>query len=868
MSRKQNTHSNHPYRKSISVLAVILVLILSSLSINPMPLSGMIRHAGSVVLHSAAEETADTEFREVPFSDLSEGDRIVIGSDNYQFLMSRFPAGIRLGAASANANYGVITDITRDTAVFTVHKKEDGSFTLKEESGWLVCDLVRNGILLEENEEKASRIYCEEDGYLFAKDAEDKRKNLEYYRRAGNFSIYETKTLSEDFRLRAFRVPESWQRPEPEGEYWLPVFETSDVHGNIAWASEEEFQYRLAYISARINEERSRTGEYRKDRVVLLDGGDILTGNIMSTLLEGEPLFAAYAAMDYDAVTVGNHEFDRGLEAVIDPDQTLKDYAFYGQEGENMIPVICSNLYRNGKRDPITKDYVVLEKTACTEDGKELPVRIGVVGFASNYGDGIKASLFKDRGYAIKADYEALNALASRVKEEEACDAMVLLVHGEAPQTAWKIREDSVFDLVLGGHSHLAGSGETDTGLNYAQTGANAANYMSCRMNFTEKDGHAVFTNIYETRIEEISDRGELLEDPENTEALDPKITAITNDAASLIMEYLKVKIGTLHQDVDRYAFDPESGGRASSAGNWIASLMRRGGEAEIGFMNSAGLREDIRMNPDTGTYDLTIEDIYGQFPFENQIYVFDLSYEELLKLLQYSLTNQGKILYTNMVGIDCYFTRETVNALVREDGTCIYENGTWKGDWKDRRVRVAMNDYIATTQRINRDDQSGNPTLEWMSDGHLISDTADSTKTFIDELTKEAEKNNGELTIDPLPHFLERQYRLFPAEEDADYRYVWTKGSDQQLKISFTPFAEEKSARIVNLAIDGQPAGDGHISEAGQDSFTLDASLLESLAEGDHTLDVQFAVGQGKAVITVLKEGQTPQVVDTADRG
>lgn len=59
---------------------------------------------------------------------------------------------------------------------------------------------------------------------------------------------------------------------------------------------------------------------------VLIDGGDIYQGNAVSDVVKGESLSAAFDAMEYDAVAVGNHEFDWGLETVIDNDSTMRDY--------------------------------------------------------------------------------------------------------------------------------------------------------------------------------------------------------------------------------------------------------------------------------------------------------------------------------------------------------------------------------------------------------------------------------------------------------------------------------------------------------------------------------------------------------------
>ena len=58
-------------------------------------------------------------------------------------------------------------------------------------------------------------------------------------------------------------------------EYYLPVFETSDTHGYLADAADNEIVYLLAYISDKVQD--ARNGDL--SRAVLLDGGDIYQGN-------------------------------------------------------------------------------------------------------------------------------------------------------------------------------------------------------------------------------------------------------------------------------------------------------------------------------------------------------------------------------------------------------------------------------------------------------------------------------------------------------------------------------------------------------------------------------------------------------------
>ena len=105
------------------------------------------------------------------------------------------------------------------------------------------------------------------------------------------------------------------------------VIETTDIHGYIMDASsgkEETFQYRLAYIAHLIHEARA-SGKY--DDVLLLDGGDLYQGTPVSNLTGGAAIRAALDVMDYDAIALGNHEFDWEVtEYAADQDGTIAPY--------------------------------------------------------------------------------------------------------------------------------------------------------------------------------------------------------------------------------------------------------------------------------------------------------------------------------------------------------------------------------------------------------------------------------------------------------------------------------------------------------------------------------------------------------------
>ena len=117
---------------------------------------------------------------------------------------------------------------------------------------------------------------------------------------------------------------------------------------------------------------------------LLFDNGDFLQGTPMGDYVAQErglragdlhPIMAAMNALNYDAITLGNHEFNYGLDFLL---RTLQGARF---------PVVSSNLMTRRGSDAradrtLVKPYVLLDRLVADENGYRHPLRIGVIGFA------------------------------------------------------------------------------------------------------------------------------------------------------------------------------------------------------------------------------------------------------------------------------------------------------------------------------------------------------------------------------------------------------------------------------------------------------------------------------------------------------
>ena len=697
------------------------------------------------------------------FSELNDDDRFIIVFDEAEMALSRFAQDIYLAGVPVECTERGISRIPENAAVFRTEKNSDGSVMLHSDDGYLTAAKSGTALTLVPEAGSLSQWQCADDIISCpAASYSDQKACLEFYSTSSSFSTYRMSESADPspFSMSFYKLPDSYTVPDNSGGFRLPVFETSDIHGYMVDTSKAENEYRLAFIADKVNDAREKAGG--EDNVILLDGGDIYQGNTLSNLLGGKPLSQAFDMMKYDAVALGNHEFDWGVENVVDADATMMDYS-----QENTVPVLISDLYKDGSKPGFTKDHIILSKNAVDESGSVIPVKIGVIGFADDYSSSIMPKMFGDAGYSIIEDYDALRKEAAELKNVQDCDAVVVLAHSEAAYIAENIGVNSGIDLVLGGHTHYNSCGESRYGVEYVQPAGQCNAYAYTELIFDkDENGEPVFRNSDSVSAASISKNASLLRNtPENAENLDTDIVAVCDDATARLSDVLNEKIGRITVSADRFSFIPGSGERASACGNWHCSIISRAVGADVGFFNQHGIRDSI-MIPDGQEYrDVTLSDLYTLFPFSNKIYCFELSYEELLKLFDYALTENGSGLFSLVSGIDCYYTGQTVNALVL-GGETLYANGEWFAD-KESKIRIAASEFLCTTDRI--DNGMHNPLTQWLDSERLISSDTNDIDGAVEVLKKESAENSGYLFIDEQAHFIESGYTVPEKEDEPD---------------------------------------------------------------------------------------------------
>ena len=466
-----------------------------------------------------------------------------------------------------------------------------------------------------------------------------------------------------------------------DGTYELKIFETTDIHGSLFDIKDGEVYYSMAYISDKVNDYRNEDSS----NVILLDSGDLYQGNSYSTLLQGESIAAMLDVMEYDAVSVGNHEFDWGIETVVDSDGTIRSYDIVSYEGEGKTPVINSNIINND--EALFYPYVILEKAAFSKEGSSIPVSVAVIGVADEYSSSIMDSRFRALGYVIDSDIKKSEELAETLRREMKCDAVIALVHSDAEVFAKRLSDDSQFDIVIGGHSHIFKAGRAKNGIVYIEGGSNAKGYADAMLNFIVEEGQIARVDVTDASAVEIRDRSVLILNEDNTEDFDPRLIELSNSAIEKNKGFLNEPIGVIDVSLTKA---PIGNNKLSSVlGNFITYYTALAVDAEIGITNNGGLRKEVIVEDE---YTLTVGDIFDICPFGNSIYKYSLTLPELLPILEFAASGKSSL---RLSGIDVYYNEKGVSSLVYQ-GEKAYEDGVWLNGRENERTTVAVNNYIA----------------------------------------------------------------------------------------------------------------------------------------------------------------------------
>lgn len=383
-------------------------------------------------------------------------------------------------------------------------------------------------------------------------------------------------------------------RSDDNYEY-IDLYELSDFHGAVSYESHSDGDYvGLPKLASYLDGKRSNN----PGGTLVLSSGDMFQGSADSNLTRGFMVNYCMHYMGFDAMTIGNHEFDWGLDWL---EKNAKlTYSNYS------IPFLGANILKDGSTPTF------LEKSTVVTRGD---YKIGVVGVI---GSDLESSVLKTAldGCEFATYSEIVASETARLKETEGCQAVVLLAH----EGVDKIEYTTGIDAIFGGHAHK------NKTYSYGQIPALAT------LNYGQSVGHIALKFDKNTKECVGSESGasiENMKDVASSLSENNDIQSIMDQYAPEINKIKHIKLGTADE---KLKFDGaltnictsamfESAIDSVKVNNYTSINTDK---IVAAFHNvNGGIRDDINAG------DVTYGNVYKSFPFDNEVVLIKITGEE-----------------------------------------------------------------------------------------------------------------------------------------------------------------------------------------------------------------------------------------------
>jgi 2',3'-cyclic-nucleotide 2'-phosphodiesterase/3'-nucleotidase len=325
---------------------------------------------------------------------------------------------------------------------------------------------------------------------------------------------------------------------------------------------------------------------------VILDNGDMWTGPTESTFLKGEPVIQAYNELGLTAANIANHEFDFGQDVLSARVQQAK------------FPFLGANIVRAGgtERPSFAKGFTVVER-----DG----IKIGIVGLAGI--DTPETTLAKYiAGLEFKPYVDTLKLVLPELKKAGA-ELVVLLLHDsvEAAERMLSANPDLGVSFVIAGQTHRRGEAVVGS-TPIVNPGPFGRSYVRFDV-AVDRASKKLSTPVKYEIVDVSGDIGA------PTFAPEPKLVAIAESARQRTESLSKEPLGHLAEPLPVGSFGESPLGNLITDA-WLGAVPK----VDVAICNHGAIRQPLAAGP------VTIGDLMSVLPFENNLYVVQLTGKQL----------------------------------------------------------------------------------------------------------------------------------------------------------------------------------------------------------------------------------------------
>ena len=378
----------------------------------------------------------------------------------------------------------------------------------------------------------------------------------------------------------------------------------------------------------------------KHNNVILVDAGDHIQGGTIGQITSGEAIIDIMNELEYDVVTLGNHEFDYGIEQL----ETIKNSLTCGY--------ISSNYCYKKNKESIYPPYKIIEKS-----GK----KIGFIGVATpeTLTKSYLITLLDDKGELIydflteNHNQELYERVQKHIDElqEKKVDYIIILAHmGKGGDS---LEEDTSIELLknlknvnalIDGHTHLIYSEKTPDKNNnnviLVQTGTKLTNIGVLTIH---ENGTLSHENIDEVPYDPtLAEQTLNVTRSSKIRYVDKDMSEFLNDIYDSFSDKLNEVIGKSDFLINVYKNATESTDshtQLSRIGenalcNLVADSMRELGEGDITILNAGTVRADINKG------NITYQNVLNVLPYSDDIIVKEITGQTILEALEFGVRN------------------------------------------------------------------------------------------------------------------------------------------------------------------------------------------------------------------------------------
>jgi len=385
--------------------------------------------------------------------------------------------------------------------------------------------------------------------------------------------------------------------------------------------------------------------ELRKDpqrSTLLLAAGDMIQGNLWSNLSRGSATIELMNLMKFDAMVVGNHEFDFGQQA-------LKERLHQAD-----FPVLGANV--SGL--PGLKPYTVKNIGG---------VRIGILGIVTEqtpyftHPDNVAGLTFMTPLAACQKYLDELKSLS---------DVVIVLSHIGFSEDRHLAAATKGIDVIIGGHSHTKVEKPVTVGKTMILQAWEHGKALGV-FDLTLEDGIIIGRQGHLDMIKPVSGKS------------DPAVAALVSRYAAETGTAMREIFGTTCSDLDGESIRNGE----TNLGNLIADAMREAAKTDIALINAGSIRKSIKKGG------IAMKDVYSVLPFDNYVIVMKLRGSQIIRILEHGVAaaGEGSGAFLQVSGLQfTYRVDDPSGNRVKEVriGGSLLE--------KDREYKTAINDFMA----------------------------------------------------------------------------------------------------------------------------------------------------------------------------